>query len=78
MWLSRYMSDVILNRHRVALGAELRALVDAARRARAFAYLGRDDPRPFLHDLWRWVRSRARRVGSLMRRRIGGVTGEPA
>lgn len=78
VWLSRYMSDVILNRHRVALGAELRALVDAARRARAFAYLGRDDPRPFLHDLWRWVRSRARRVGSLVRRRIGGVTGEPA
>ena len=40
--------------------------------------LGRDDPRPFLHDLWRWVRSWGRRGGSWVRRRIGGVTGEPA
>lgn len=78
VWLSRYMSDVLLNRHRVALAGELRALAAAARGARAFAYLGRDDPRPFLHDLGRWVRSRARRAGSWVRRRIGGVTGEAA
>jgi predicted ATP-grasp superfamily ATP-dependent carboligase len=78
VWLSRYITDVLLNRHRVALGAELRTLVAAARSARAFAYLGRDDPRPFLHDLWRWVRSWGRRVGGWARRRIGGVTGEAA
>jgi len=78
VWLSRYMSDVLRNRHRVALAGELRTLVAAARQARAFAYLGRDDPRPFFHDLWRWVRSWGRRGGSWVRRRIGGVTGEPA
>jgi predicted ATP-grasp superfamily ATP-dependent carboligase len=78
VWLSRYVTDVLKNRHRIALGGELRTLLAAARQARAFAYLGHDDPRPFLDDLWRWVRSWGRRAGSWIRRRTGGLKREAA
>jgi predicted ATP-grasp superfamily ATP-dependent carboligase len=78
LWPSRYATDILYNRHRVAVGRELARLAAAARQARAFAYLGRDDPRPFLHDLARWVRSWARRAGSWARRQMGAVRGEAA
>jgi predicted ATP-grasp superfamily ATP-dependent carboligase len=78
VWLSRYLTDVLRNRHRVALGGELRALVAAARRAKAFAYFGRDDPRPFYHHIRRWARSWGRHASGWVRRRIGGVTREAA
>jgi predicted ATP-grasp superfamily ATP-dependent carboligase len=78
VWLSRYVTDVLKNRHRIALAGELRTLLATARQARAFAYLGHDDPRPFLDDLWHWVRSWGRRAGSWLRRRTGGLTREAA
>lgn len=78
VWLSRYATDLLVNRHRIALGRELRAFAVAVRRARAFAYLGRDDPRPFLSDLARWGRSWARRARSWIGRRAGVLREEAA
>jgi len=71
LWLTRYLSDLAHNRTRIAVGRELMDLVSSARRARAFAYLGRDDMRPFLTDVTRWLRRWSRRGGRWMGRRLG-------
>jgi predicted ATP-grasp superfamily ATP-dependent carboligase len=57
LWVTRYLSDLAHNRGRISMGRELIDLAASARRARAFAYFSRDDPRPFLTDLGRWARA---------------------
>jgi predicted ATP-grasp superfamily ATP-dependent carboligase len=71
LWLSHYLSDLVHNRGRVNVRREIVDLVASARRARAFAYLAADDPRPFAIDVSRWARQWASRGGGWLGRRLG-------
>jgi predicted ATP-grasp superfamily ATP-dependent carboligase len=71
LWLSRHLSDLARNRSRVSMGRELLDLAASVRRARAVAYLGRGDPRPFVTDLGRWAGGWTRRGRGWMGRRLG-------
>jgi predicted ATP-grasp superfamily ATP-dependent carboligase len=71
LWLSHYLSDLAHNQGRVSVRREIVDLAASVRRARAFAYLARDDPRPFAIDVSRWARQWASRGGRWLGRRLG-------
>jgi hypothetical protein len=71
LWLSRYLTDLVRNRSRVAIRRELGDLAATLRRTRAVAYLSRGDSRPFATDLGRWAGGWTRRGRRWMGRRLG-------
>ena len=78
VWLTWYLNTLWRSRARSPIGRELARFARALPRVRAWAYLDRRDPLPFLVDVRRWA---ARWLGIAARRArrtlLGAVTGAP-
>jgi len=70
VWLTWYLNTLWRNRGQSPIGRELARFVRALPRVRAWAYLDRRDPLPFLVDVWRWAMKWAGIAGRWARRTI--------